>query len=82
MNFGDIDGEIDARPRACGHAEFIGANEAAGEAHGVIACNRMDGFWPVVRACESDELAGIAADGACIHAGLRLALQASVEFGL
>ena len=70
LNLGYIDGEVDVRARAGGHAEFVGADEPAGEPHGVVARDGMDGFGPVVCTGESDELTGIAADRAGIHAGL------------
>lgn len=82
LNAGNADGRIDFSAGTGAHAEFVGADEAAGLAHGIVAGNRFDCFPKITAPGMADKFLRVAVNRAGIHAGARFTVEAALKFGL
>ena len=81
LNPRNVDRKVDAGAGTGLHAELVGADQAAGLSHRVVAGNGFDRAGKIVCLCCGDKLRRIAVDGAGVHAGFAFAAQTASQFG-
>ena len=80
LNPRNVDRKVDAGAGTGLHAELVGADQAAGLSHRVVAGNALDRAGKIVCLCFGDKLLRVAVDGAGVHAGFVFAAQTASQF--